>query len=283
LVTWIEDDPYGFCFHLDREVIKVLDKKGLDAFGRCARPKYDSSVKREAGGKDGFSGYGRHRWIGVLKAVLAAQNSIDAYVELCRERGLGAKECQAITDMYRNRRRLDDALAWVKRGLEIARSDATSSFAEYDLAEMERALLSKLGRRQEALDSAWAEFRRHPSSISYSCLMRYVPRVEKKEFDRLAARLRRASDGELESLSHRKSDPAAKKVERSYPGLAARLYRASAMRTVNVGKSKYYNAALGNLEHAKKCYLGAGLDEEWNALVTEVRAPSSEEGVHRRF
>ena len=298
LLTWIEDDPYGFCFHLDREAAKVLDREGLDAFGRCVRAKYDLAVKLGTAERDGSSGYGRNRWIGVLKTVLAAQSNIDAYIELCRERGLGAAECRIVADMYRNRGRLDDALAWVERGLEIARSDAGSSFAEYDLAEMKRALLAKLGRRQEALESAWAEFRKYPSSVSYSVLVGYVPPkeksawhgkameapersdlssqielwLEKKEFDRLAARLRKSTDDELESLSHYRSEPAAKKLERSCPELAARLYRASAMRIVKVGKSKYYEAALGNLEHAKKCYMKADLDTEWKALISDVRA-----------
>jgi hypothetical protein len=31
LISWMEDDPYGFCHDLDREVVKILDKKGLEA------------------------------------------------------------------------------------------------------------------------------------------------------------------------------------------------------------------------------------------------------------
>ena len=27
LLAWMEDDPCGFCYHLDREAAKVLDKK----------------------------------------------------------------------------------------------------------------------------------------------------------------------------------------------------------------------------------------------------------------
>ena len=30
LLSWMEDDPYGFCHDLDREAVKVLDKKGLE-------------------------------------------------------------------------------------------------------------------------------------------------------------------------------------------------------------------------------------------------------------
>ncbi|MCG2794744.1 MAG: hypothetical protein L6427_02540 [Actinomycetia bacterium] len=84
-------------------------------------------------------------------------------------------------------------------------------------------------------------------------------------------RLRNATDEELEDVSHYRTEPAARKLERSHPEVAARLYRAIGMRVVNAGKSKYYDAALGNLERAKKCYEKAGLQADWEALAADVR------------
>jgi uncharacterized Zn finger protein len=162
---------------------------------------------------------------------------------------------------------------------------------------MKRDLQAKLGRAGDALESAWAEFQEHPSTFSYKELMRYVAAkerkvwhekameasergalslqielwLEKKETDRLVARLHRATDEELENLSHYTTEPVARKLERSYPEVAARVYRALAMRIVNAGKSKYYDAALDNLEHARKCYLKGGLGADWEALVANVR------------
>ena len=43
------------------------------------------------------------------------------------------------------------------------------------------------------------------------------------------------------------------------------------MRIVNAGKSKYYDAALDHIEHAKKCYTKAGLYADWQAVVADVR------------
>ena len=48
-------------------------------------------------------------------------------------------------------------------------------------------------------------------------------------------------------------------------------YRALCMRIVNAGKSKYYDAALDNIEHAKKCYSKAGLNTDWQVVVADVR------------
>jgi uncharacterized Zn finger protein len=274
----------------------VLDKKGLDSFVQQIRVKFESAPTQDEK-KERFPGYARRQWGGALKTLLAAQHNVDAYIALCEETELGVGDCRAIAEMYRGRRRFDDAFAWVDRGLEINRSDSGSSFSDHDLREMKRALLAKLGRAMDALESAWSEFQQHPSTFTYKELMRYVPSkdkkawhkkameasekgdlpsqielwLEKKESDRLVSRLRRAMDEEMEDLSHYRTEPLARKLERSYPDIAAKVYRALCMRIVNAGKSKYYNAALDNIEHAKKCYAKAGLKADWEAVVTDVR------------
>jgi tetratricopeptide (TPR) repeat protein len=296
LISWMEDDPYGFCHDLDREVVKVLDKKGLEAFVQQIRLKLESSPIH-SDEEEGFPGYARRRWGEALKTLLAAQRNVDAFIELCEQTELEARDCLAIAKMYKSRRRPEEALAWVDRGLKIARSERGHSSKEYELRDLKRTLQVKIGRPTEALQSAWTEFEARPSTFSYKELMRYVPDKEKtewrekamtasengdlsslielwleqKEFDRLVARLHQASDDELEALSHFQAEPLARKLERSHPDLAARVYRALCMRIVNVGKSKYYDAALGHIEHAKKCYSKAGLDAHWQAVVDEVR------------
>jgi len=296
LLSWMEDDPYGFCHDLDREAVKVFDKKGLAAFVRQIRSKFESSLIQDDKEKC-FPGYARRRWGGVLKTLLAAQRNIDAYIALCEQTELEAKDCKAIAEIYRSRRRPEDALSWVERGLESVRSDSRRSFDEHDLREMRRALQAKLGRPGDALQSAWFEFEAHPSTFTYKELMRYVPAkekmtwrqkamaasekgnlssqielwLEKKESDRLVSRLRRAPDEELEDLSLYRTEPLAHKLERSHPDISARVYLALCMRIVNAGKSKYYNAALDNIEHSKKCYAKAGLDADWQVVVADVR------------
>ena len=297
LLAWMEDDPYGFCHDLDREAVKVLDKKGLDAFVCRIRAKFESALTLHDYEKR-YPGYTRRRWGGVLKTLLACQRNVDAYIALCEQTELEAEDCKAIAVMYRNRRRPEDALTWVERGLEMARSDSRRSFGQHDLREMKRSLLARIGRPADALQSAWSEFEAHPSTFAYKELMRYVPAKEKmawhqkamevsergdlsaqielwlerKESDRLISRLHKVTDEELEDLSHYRTEPLARKLERSHPEISARVYRALCMRIVNAGKSKYYDAALDNIEHAKKCYAKAGLNADWQAVVADVRA-----------
>lgn len=43
------------------------------------------------------------------------------------------------------------------------------------------------------------------------------------------------------------------------------------MRVLDAGKSKYYYAALANLEEARRCYQTAGIEDQWKALVADIR------------
>ncbi|MBN2062655.1 MAG: hypothetical protein JW882_19800 [Deltaproteobacteria bacterium] len=155
----------------------------------------------------------------------------------------------------------------------------------------------KIGRVEDALQSAWSEFEADPSTLTYKELMRYVPGKEKtdwrqkamtasekgdlsslielwlenKEYDRLVSYLHRTKDDELEALGHYRTEPLARKLERSHPDISARVYRALCMRIANTGKSKYYDAALDHIERAKKCYSKAGLDADWQSVVADVR------------
>jgi hypothetical protein len=40
---------------------------------------------------------------------------------------------------------------------------------------------------------------------------------------------------------------------------------------LKVAKSKYYDAALAHIEEARRCYLAAGLEQQWEALALEIR------------
>jgi uncharacterized Zn finger protein len=92
-----------------------------------------------------------------------------------------------------------------------------------------------------------------------------------KETGRLAERLERASDHELEGLSHYVTEPAATALAKAHPAVAAKVFRALCMRTLKAAKSKYYDAALAHLEEARRCYLAAGLEQQWEALALKIR------------
>jgi hypothetical protein len=186
---------------------------------------------------------------------------------------------------------------WLERGIEMDKPGSSLSLEGYRLPRLRRELLAKLGRESEALDSAWVAFIGNPSKFTYDELLSYVPKAERaswhekamaaseraslstlielwlklKEIERLADRLNRASDRELEGLSHYTTEPAAKRLVKTHPATAAKVFRAMCVRILNAGKSKYYDAALANIAAARKCYLAAGLNELWRKTSTEIR------------
>ena len=301
LLSWMDKDDYGFCYQLETEAVKVLDKNGLSHFASQVQQRFDaarppSKPPNENGRTQQSNSHRQRYWGGILKTISAAQGNLDAYVALCRKTELLPVDCEIIAGILQARRKPEQALEWVERGLDLENRHAGGRGASYKLDDMKRRLLVKLGESGAALASAWAEFETFPSKLAYDQLMKYVPKGERakwhakamktsdqadlnfaielwlatKETERLAGRLRRSTHQELESLSHYTSEPAAKKLERLHPDIAAKVYRSLGTRILNSKKSRYYDVALSHFEQARRCYKKSGEDLAWQTLVEEI-------------
>jgi tetratricopeptide (TPR) repeat protein len=297
LIAWMEDDPYGFCHEMERDLAKALDRTGLAAFRHRVHERFEHLAaaieqQRSSGLDSAF-----RRWAELLRTVLATQRDGEAYVELCDQTELTPEDCLALAKMLQARRKCADALMWVERGLEL-HARRPSSLGGYELTTTKRELLKKLGRGDDALQSAWAGFEKDPGKFTYDELMRFVPKTDRatwhakamelaasadlesvlelwlkaKEIDRLVARLRIAGDAEIEGVSHYTTEPVAARLARTHPDMAANVFRALGMRILESKKSKYYGAALSNFERAESCYRKAGLAAKWLELVEVVRS-----------
>ncbi len=271
-------------------MVKVLDRAGLGAFEQAVRER------EKAGGAVEDSV--RRRNVEMLKAIHEARRAVGAYAALCETAGGPAPaDCETLTVLCLTRRRPKDALAWVERGLELEKRGRWPNRSAWHLPDLKRRILKRLGRSGEALASAWNDYRRAPSVYSYEDLMRFVSKGERaewhakalaaldggdlssriellvrtKEWKRLAAGIEAAPRAELVQLSHSTTEPAAKGLEKPEPLLAAKLHAAGALRILEAGKSKYYDAALRNLAAARKLLLKEGRADEWEALAGEIR------------
>jgi hypothetical protein len=129
---------------------------------------------------------------------------------------------------------LPEALGWVERGLGLEKQD----WGGHGLDRLRRALLVKLGRADEALQSAWADFVKSPHRYSYQHLSALIPEAERQawrervldvvgrarwpermelllileEPDLLASLVDQTSDPGLEDLSHTLGEPLARWV-----------------------------------------------------------------------
>ena len=290
LLAWMDDDPYAFCYQIEKDAAAAFNKVGLAAFEKQVRARFEDVAGEP-------SGYPYRRWSEVLRAVYRVQRNIAAYVALAEQTGLKPEDCLAVAKLLAGRKP-KEALAWVERGRGLDGESRFRSGAAYDLDKLYRELLTRLGRQNEALEAAWADFREHPSKFTYDDLMKFVPKgeraewhekaldaakgadldallelfVETKETERLADLVRGSTDKALEDVSHYATQPAARRLEKTHLDLAARLWRAQGMRIVDAKKSKYYDAAISNFERARDCYQRAGLDSEWEETVRRVRA-----------
>lgn len=294
LITWMDRDDCGFFNDLGSDVVKVLNEPGLKAFEKEVQDGFEESCQKQ---KDQSGRHAQNHWAQILRSIYAQKRSLDEYVAIAERTGLAPVDCATIAWMCEARHKLGDSLSWIERGIALGAPHRLGSSAECNLAGMRRALLSKLGRGHEALESAWSEFEKRPSALSYDELMRYVPKrdragwheramqaaergdlaslidllIQVEETGHLANRLDAAGDRELEELSHYTTEPAAKALAPAHPAVAAKVFRALCLRTLKAAKRQYYSAALAHLEEGRRCYLAADLEHKWEALALEIR------------
>lgn len=143
----------------------------------------------------------RRRWGATLRILYREQGDAQAYLTLAEETGLTAEDCKALATMLVAQQRAEDALSWVDRGLELAEKAKRSGTAGFDLGRLRRDQLLMLGRGEEALAAAWAEYREHPSRYTYGDLMMYVPQAERAAWREKA--IEAANGADLHSLIDR--------------------------------------------------------------------------------
>ena len=144
----MDDDPYGVCYGLETKVASVLDKAGLAALVAQIRERL-ATPDEPADAPDGRStSRKQRRWAEVLRALHVGQKDVAAYVALAQQTGLSAKDCHAVARMLIAKRKPEEALSWVERGIEITAKDPQGSSADFELQNLRRELLRKLGRKK---------------------------------------------------------------------------------------------------------------------------------------
>jgi hypothetical protein len=155
LLAWMKNDDYGFCNQLGSDAVKVLDSAGMAAFEQAVRARFEASCGKQ---QQNTGNYIRDQWGQILRSIYAQQRSVEKYLDVAARTGLTQTDCETIATMLQAKRKPNEALSWIERGIEMENAGSFKAGTSYKLFEMHRALLAKLGRGREALDSAWAEF-----------------------------------------------------------------------------------------------------------------------------
>ena len=304
ILRWQESDGYGFCYRIEQDVVQVLDPAGYALFVQhyerlvnegladITDPKptaifeYENDVRLPAL---------------ALKNIYEAKGDTKSYAALCDRTGLSPRDCERLVEMEMSKKRWWQALAWVEKGVELEATRNWHNEGSHGLESKKPEILAKLGRKDESLALAWADFEKHPSDHTYERLMEYVPKaaiaewhgrametaakadiggfldicVATGEWERLASRVLEESDDALEGLSHFSMEPGAKGLATHNIPAAAKLYRALGFRILTSKKSKYYGVALSHFRHVRDLCQRAKRDAEWQAVVDRVYAEHS--------
>ncbi|MBW2635113.1 MAG: hypothetical protein JRE14_13505, partial [Deltaproteobacteria bacterium] len=211
------------------------------------------------------------------------------------------KDCENIANLYKAKHQRQNALSWVENGLKLEKKGGWGNQSSFGLTELKQDLLHKLGRKEDALDFAWTEFKMYPSDFSYETLMKFVGKkdvkhwhqkalektkgtslsgfidicVKTREWDTLAEHISSIDAELLESLSHYTTERAVKGLPKKHGLTTAKMYSALGVRILKKGKSKYYQYALEHFRNARKLYEKAGQDQLWFDLVERVRRDHS--------
>jgi tetratricopeptide (TPR) repeat protein len=300
ILNWMDNDDYGFCYEIERDMVKVLDKKSMKLFETAIESRFEKAYRTvdQKKCKRIFD----YPWevlknVSILKVIYVELKDTNAYLALCEKTGTTPKDCENIANIYKVKRKYLYALNWVEKGLKLEKEGNWGNESNFGLSDLQQDLLNKLGRRGDAFSLAWIEFKNHLSSISYDKLMKFVDRkdvklwhqkalekakdkslsgfidicVKTKEWDKLAEHISSIDTEPLEDLSHYTTEKAAKGLTKTHGQAAAKIYSALGMRILKSGKSKYYRYALEHFRMVQKLYEKAGRNQLWMDLVERVR------------
>lgn len=300
ILKLMDNDRYGFCYNIEENLVTAFNRKGLSLFENSIQSRFNealSPVKSEGIRHIYDFPYAVRQNADILKVVYIAKKDIESYLSLCEKIGTTPKDCENMAKIYEEKRCFQDALMWVDKGMELERKDKWPNKSSWNLPKLRRELLKKLGRKEDAFESAWSAFKEHPSEYTYDEMMKYVSKnnreywhkkaieeakrasppaiiklcTKTKELEILAESINAAKHEELEDISHYTTEKAAHELEKNHPIEVAKIYRALGMRIVKAKKSKYYGIALDHMLKAKQLYSENDCQEEWLSLVKNIR------------
>ncbi|MHB8279567.1 MAG: DUF6880 family protein [Candidatus Humimicrobiaceae bacterium] len=300
VLKWMENDDYGFCFNIEKSIVKIFCSNELKIFELSIRSCFDNAYRLESPKENkriSDYSYPVRKNADILKIIYSEKKDIKSYINLCEKLGVTPKDCEVIALLYKGIDNFQEALIWVGKGLGLKEKDNWLNESSYDLERIKRELSSLLGNNDYAIESAWTNFKKYPSEYSYDELMKYVAKkdinnwhnkaieeakisplkstielfIKTKELDILADRILLVKHEELENISHYVIEKAAKVFLNKNSIVAAKIYRAMGMRILNSKKSKYYSIALEHFLRVKSIYIENNSQEEWLSIIKYIR------------
>ncbi len=292
ILAWIENDRYGFCHGIEKELAGIFGKKEFKLFEKEYLEQIEKALEDEDGESKRIYDYPWEvrRRVSALKQMYNIRKNIAGYWNICEKVGVTPRDCENLAKIYKSQKKYEQALELVEKGLALEERARWPNEAGISLGKIKRQLLVQTGRKEEARNQAWAEFKARPGEYSYEELLEYVPEEEKDrwhekamkrvknenldlviglltsvgETEILAQKILETKNNVLEKIGYYRLKGPLKVLKESYPRAAAKIYRALAMEILEDGRSKHYEYALSHLSKVREIY-GPGSDE-WKSV-----------------
>lgn len=305
ILKWMENDDYGLCYRIEKYVAATLNKKGLILFKTHFQNLFQKALApyKSRPPKYIFD-YPQSVYVNaqILKEIYIANKDVHSYLDLCEKIAISPKDCEDIAKIQITKRKYAEAFEIVEKGIAIESSREWHNQSSCSLSRLRQELLPKLGRKDEAIHLAWADFELHPSAYTYDNYMQYIQKAEKRkwqekamtfaaqnasmsdlielcrltnELDILTEHILSTDQEKLNDISHYILEPAAQAVTDKSALAAAKLYTAMGLRIVNRGKSKYYRYAFQHFEKAMELYKISGQEPIWQSIIQDIRETHS--------
>lgn len=120
-----------------------------------------------------------------LKAIYESLADVPSYAALCGKLGFSPRDCERLAKLEMPNQHWAQALEWVEKGMALEPTRNWHNECSHSLKQLKPEILGQLGRTEDALAAAWAEYQESPNEFAYEKLMRHVPEAGKCVADSL--------------------------------------------------------------------------------------------------
>ena len=122
ILGWMDNDAYGFCYNIDSNVAKALNKRSVKLFEAAIKSRFEKAIATVDQKK--CRRISDYPWevrenLSVLKVIYVESKDTNAYLALCEKTGTTPNDCENIANLYKVKRKYQDALSWVEKGLKL--------------------------------------------------------------------------------------------------------------------------------------------------------------------
>ena len=116
ILRWMENDEYGFCYEIEKDMVKVLNKKSMKLFETAIESRFEKAYRTVDQKKCKW--IFDYPWevlknVSILKVIYVELKDTNAYLALCEKTGTTPKDCENIANIYKVKRKYLYALNWV--------------------------------------------------------------------------------------------------------------------------------------------------------------------------